>query len=260
MRPAEVRSSNKLQRLDCRRYQLGYMMTSSNGNIFRVTGPLCTGHKGQWRGALMFYLIWALINTYVNNREAGDLRRYRAHYDVTVMGTSWDRSPSSEFPVTCSIVKIHAQWYNDLCAGITNTVLVWGPTVLPQLSGTQLIGAQLSCRKLSTLQYRHNGRDSVSNHQPHDCSLNRLFSRRSKKTSKFCVTGLCAGNSPVPGEFPAQMASNAEKVSIWWRHLETNESTALKRKLFCHWVKGLRQRHLAGAIHTPSMITYMCNL
>ena len=69
-----------------------------------------------------------------------------------------------------------------------------------------------------TLKWRHNGRDSVSNHQPHDCLLNRLFRRRSKKTSKLCVTGLCAGNSPVTGEFPAQMASNAENVSIWWRH------------------------------------------
>ena len=43
-------------------------------------------------------------------------------------------------------------------------------------------------------------------------------SSRSKKTSKRRVTGLCAGNSPVTGEFPAQRASNAEKVSIWWRH------------------------------------------
>ena len=42
--------------------------------------------------------------------------------------------------------------------------------------------------------------------------------RRSKKTSKLIVTGLCVGNSPVTGEFPAQRASNAEKVSIWWRH------------------------------------------
>ena len=41
---------------------------------------------------------------------------------------------------------------------------------------------------------------------------------RSKKTSKLRVTGLCAGNSPVTGEFPTQRASNAEKVSIWWRH------------------------------------------
>ena len=42
--------------------------------------------------------------------------------------------------------------------------------------------------------------------------------RRSKKTSKLRVTGLCAGNSPVTGEFPAQRASNAENGSIWWRH------------------------------------------
>ena len=70
----------------------------------------------------------------------------------------------------------------------------------------------------TTLQWRHNGCDSVSNHQPHDCLLNCLFRRRSKKTSKLRVTGLCARNSPVAGEFPAQMASNAENVSIWWRH------------------------------------------
>ena len=64
---------------------------------------------------------------------------------------------------------------------------------------------------LSTLRWRHNGRDSISNHQPHDCFLNRLFSRGSKEISKLCVTGFCAGNSPGTGEFPAQMASNAEK-------------------------------------------------
>ena len=68
------------------------------------------------------------------------------------------------------------------------------------------------------LQWHHNGRDSVSNHQPHDCFLNRLFRRRSKQTSKLRVTGLCARNSPGTGEFPAQMASNAENASIWWRH------------------------------------------
>ena len=52
-------------------------------------------------------------------------------------------------------------------------------------------------RILTSLQKRHNGLSSVSNHQPHDCLLNRLFMRRSKKRSKFRVTGLCAGNSPV---------------------------------------------------------------
>ena len=47
--------------------------------------PVNSPHKGQWRGALMFPLICVWINGWVNNREAGDLRRYHAHYDVTVM-------------------------------------------------------------------------------------------------------------------------------------------------------------------------------
>ena len=71
-------------------------MTQSNGNIFRVIGPLCgeftvTGefpHKGQWRGDLMFTLICVWINYWAKNREAGDLRRHRAHYVVTVMSSS----------------------------------------------------------------------------------------------------------------------------------------------------------------------------
>ena len=67
------------------------------------------------------------------------------------------------------------------------------------------------------LRWRH-GRDCVSNHQPHNCLLNRLFRRSTKKTPKLRVTGLCAGNSPGTGEFPAQMASHAGNVSIWWRH------------------------------------------
>ena len=70
-----------------------------------------------------------------------------------------------------------------------------------------------------TLQWRHNEHDGVSNHQPHDCSLNRLLKCISKKTSKLRVTGLCEGNSPETGEFLAQRASNAENVITWWRWL-----------------------------------------
>ena len=68
------------------------------------------------------------------------------------------------------------------------------------------------------LHWRHNERNGVSNHQRLDCLLNRLFRRRSRKTPKLRVTGLYAGNSPVTGEFPAQRVSDAENVSIWWRH------------------------------------------
>ena len=81
----------------------------------------------------------------------------------------------------------------------------------------------------AALRWRHNGRGGVSNHQPHNCSLNRLLRRRSKKTSKLRVTGLCVGNSQGTGEFPAQMANNAENVSIWWHH----HGNALKQN--CLW-------------------------
>ena len=57
--------------------------------------PVNSPHKGQWRGALMFSLICVWINDWVNNREAGDLRRYRAHYDVIVM--------LARFYSTCSV-------------------------------------------------------------------------------------------------------------------------------------------------------------
>ena len=53
-----------------------------------------------------------------------------------------------------------------------------------------------------TLRWRHNDHAGVSNHQPHGCLLNRLFRRKSKKTSKLRVTGHCAGNSPGPVNFP----------------------------------------------------------
>ena len=79
-------------------------------------------------------------------------------------------------------------------------------------------GWQFHENETYTLQWHHNGCDGVSNHQPHHCLLNRLFRRRSKKTSTICVTCLCVGNSPATCEFPAQMASNVANVSIWWRH------------------------------------------
>ena len=66
----------------------------------------------------------------------------------------------------------------------------------------------------TSLHWRHNELDGVSDHQPHDCLLTCLFRHRSNKASKLRVTGLCEGT----GEFPAQKASSAENVSIWWRH------------------------------------------
>ena len=71
---------------------------------------------------------------------------------------------------------------------------------------------------LWSLQWRHNGHEVYSNQRRLDCLFNHLFRRRSKKTSKLRVTVLSEANSSVTGQFPAQRASNAENVSIWWRH------------------------------------------
>ena len=73
------------------------MMTSSDGKKFPCYWPFVRGihrspvnspYKGQWHGAFMFSLICVWINGWVNNREAGDLRRYRAHYGIIVITTS----------------------------------------------------------------------------------------------------------------------------------------------------------------------------
>ena len=97
------------------------------------------------------------------------------------------------------------------------------------------------------LQWRHNERDGVLNHHPHDCLPNRLFRRRSKKTSKLRVTGLCEGNSPVTGEFPAQRTSNADDVSIWLCHhqgvshiSEPTNSASSKSVLSIHLLRAIR--------------------
>ena len=118
----------------------------------------------------MFSLICVWINGWVNTREAGDLRRYRGHYDVIIMWVN------TGITIRCSAVRqVSLLVQNGQCT--------------------------LHSRHI-TLQWRHNGHDSVSNHQPHGCLLNRLFRRRSKKTSKLCVTGLCVGNSPGPANSP----------------------------------------------------------
>ena len=70
------------------------------------------------------------------------------------------------------------------------------------LNATQIMAVKYHDRHRISLWWRHNDHAGVSNHQPHGCLFNRLFRRKSKKTSKLRVTGLCAGNSPGPVNFP----------------------------------------------------------
>ena len=82
----------------------------------------------------------------------------------------------------------------------------------------QVMACRLDFRRDAIARVKHYNDVIISNQELHDCLLNRLFRRRSKETPKLRVTGLCAGNSPGTGEFPAQMASYAENVSIWCHH------------------------------------------
>ena len=80
--------------------------------------PVNSPHKGQWRGALMFSLICVSIKGWVNNCEAGDLRRHHAHYDFTVMFSSLWRRHENMSPCTGS-------WVNDNYESIVSQVGAW---------------------------------------------------------------------------------------------------------------------------------------
>ena len=106
------------------------MMTPSNGNIFSRSWPFVWGihrspvnspHKGQWRGALTFSLICTWINGWVNNRKAGNLRRHRAHYDVTIMSSSHS---ALNLPNNW-LIKWRA--WNTLCSNHTSAIYGTGP-------------------------------------------------------------------------------------------------------------------------------------
>ena len=122
-------------------------------------------------------------------------------------------------PVITEInVVISTEGLEPIPMKIINTTTIFFSRLVLLAVHSRELGQSHGCWCPASLQWRHNGRDGVSNHQPHHCLLNRLFRCRSKKTSKLRVTELCAGNSPETGEFPAQRASYAENVSIWWRH------------------------------------------
>ena len=117
-----------------------------------------------------------------------------------------------KFDQVSTAYKCFIVWNRYLRHGwiITSHIIVWYIIIYP--CDRYLL---LALKSSYPLQWCHNGCDRVLNHWHLDCLLNRLFRRRSKKTSKLCVTGLCEGNPPVTDGFPSQRASNEENVSIW---------------------------------------------
>ena len=146
------------------------------------------------------------------------LAGYHRDIDGLVQVNGYSRGSFHWYGLTGIMARIN-NYMHLVCLGCNYSSILSSTTV--EAHGWVITSPLIKRVKLlMILQWRHNGSDGVSNHQPHHCWLNRLFRRRSKKTSKLRVTGLCLGNSPVTGEFPAHMASNAENVSIWWRHHE----------------------------------------
>ena len=112
--------------------------------------------------------------------------------------------------------------YDDILDNISSKAFQLVDSRPPSVYGGSADGtvsSLLNCLcAMRSLQWCHNELDAVSNHRRFDCLLNRLFRRRSKKTSKLRISGLCEGSPPVTGGFSSQKASNAENVFIWWRH------------------------------------------
>ena len=129
-----------------------------------------------WCGCIL-YQIWNADHKQKGCKEVGKYQNSEKCYAIV------------PFPYAFRDVKLKSKFMSPvICLGIYSSMTI-------------------------SLWWHHTGHDGVSNHQPHSCLLSSLFGRRSKKTSKFSVTGLSAGNSSGTGEFPAQMASNAENVS-----------------------------------------------
>ena len=116
------------------------------------------------------------------------------------------------------IVKISSVWYLMLLEKAKLCHLPWKSLMFHEISSNILHKANMDAFTANITVASQWVRWRLKS------PASRLFTqsiiRKSKKTAKLRATGLWAGNSPVTGEFPAQRASNAENVSIWWRHHE----------------------------------------
>ena len=147
--------------------------------------PVNSPHKGQWRGALMFSLICVWINGWVNNREAGDLRRYCTHYDVTIMLHFENKN----------ISHISPSWesYEVYFVNINKVESVEITLMLHKVHG-------------------------ISNHMHIDCLFDSLLMLRTKTTEMFIITGIWWGESTDDRWIPltnGQWQSKRFRVVAW---------------------------------------------
>ena len=185
-----------------------FKMTSSNGNIFRLLA-LCAGNypvtgdfpsqRPVTRSFVFFFDL--LLNKRLSKQSWGwwfetPSRSLWRHCDIkAVLNFNSTSAYCSSTPLqTLNILELEQECF-----------------INPGWCQGQLCNRSL--RYEVTLRWRHNERDGVSNHQPPDCLLSRLFRRRSKKhqrTPSLAFEGTA--------DFSTQRASNAGNVSIWWCH------------------------------------------
>ena len=183
---------------------------------FSALLAICAGnspHTGQWRGASIFSLVCVWINGWVNNREAGDLRRYRAQFDVSVMwvlGLKQYGLPESQSTMRSSAPYVLILWTDER-----------KKQYIESLQSTTVTSWWARWRLKS----------------PASRWLAQPFVQAQfNENTKVRVTGPCEGNLPVTSEFPSQRASNAEHVFIWWRH----HGRRIERRWACY-IGPLRQ-------------------
>ena len=141
--------------------------------------PVNSLHKGQWRGAFMCSLICVWINGWVNNRKAGDLRRYGAHYDVTVMAAVFRKTHSAIFMMTSSngsflprylpfVRGIHRSPVNSTHKGpvMRTWMFLWcGSTKAVKQTVKWLVTTWRSCDVIVMFEWCHLMTKMIRNHQ-----------------------------------------------------------------------------------------------
>ena len=172
-------------------------------------------HKGQWRGALMFSVICARINGWVNNREAGDLRRHRAHYDVIVMLQLRFNAPNEDHKwlwnlnngLCCWVAFRFKHWQYELA--------IWHPTLL--LMSSQLIwrlGARylhLPTRYLNMTNWRDKIQLCDLRHE-HTGTTGNHYSEVIMRAMASQITSLTIVHSAV---YHAQIKENIKAPRHW---------------------------------------------
>ena len=167
-------------------------------------------HKGQWRGALIFSLICARMDDWLNNREAGDMRRHRDHYDVTVIiGSSLAKMKYQAIALSCDDQDLR---HHDVINSHSFNVAWFDPR-----DAFTYICIHHAQKWLHIFQWRQMSTMVSKNHQQTDCLFSKLLRPTANTHQRSTLPGLSDGNPPVIGGFPSQRVSNAESVSTPWR-------------------------------------------